>query len=100
MRTNLVEPNSSAIKNQATKKVMTMGTQATAHDDDMPSEIDFSKGTRGKFHQPGMRLNLPVYLDDQVQATLSALANAKGIELSTLVNDLLKKDIELIELGR
>ena len=72
----------------------------TPHDDDMPAEIDFSKGTRGKFHRPGARLSLPVYLDDQVQATLSALAQAKGVELSALVNDLLKKDIELIELGR
>ena len=37
---------------------------------------------------------------DQVQTTLAALANAKGIDLSSLVNDLLKKDIELIEIGR
>jgi hypothetical protein len=81
-------------------KVMTMGTQATPHDDDMPAEIDFSKGTRGKFHRPGLRLNLPVYLDDQVQATLAKLAQAKGVELSALVNDLLRKDIELIEIGR
>lgn len=77
-----------------------MGIQATPLDDDMPAEIDFSKGTRGKFHRPGARLSLPVYLDDQVQATLAALASAKGIDLSTLVNDLLRKDIELIEIGR
>lgn len=78
-----------------------MGTRANPHDDDdMPSEIDFSKGSRGKFHRPGMRLNLPVYLDDQVQATLAKLAQAKGVELSTLVNELLRKDIELIEIGR
>lgn len=69
-------------------------------DDDMPAEIDFSKATRGKFYRQGTRLNLPVYLDDQVQARLSALASAKGIELSALVNALLRKDIELIELGR
>ncbi|MEZ0208496.1 hypothetical protein [Ideonella sp.] len=77
-----------------------MGTQASSLDDDMPGEIDFSKGTRGKFHQPGAKLSLPVYLDDQVQAKLAALASAKGIELSTLVNDLLRKDIELMELSR
>jgi len=79
---------------------MTMGTQANPHDHDMPAEIDFTKGARGKFDRPGAKLSLPVYLDDQVQATLSALATAKGVELSTLVNDLLRKDIELIELGR
>lgn len=76
-----------------------MEPQANPLDDDMPVEIDFSKGTRGKFHRSGAKLSLPVYVDDQVQATLAALANAKGVELSTLVNDLLRKDIELIELG-
>lgn len=39
-------------------------------------------------------------LDDQVQATLDTLAKAKGVELSALVNDLLRKNLELIELGR
>lgn len=72
----------------------------TAHDDDMPAEIDFSKGIRGKFFRPGAKLNLPVYLDDQVQARLTALAGAKGVDLSALVNDLLRKDIELIEMVR
>jgi len=79
---------------------MTMGTQANPLDDDMPAEIDFSKGARGKFFRPGAQLSLPVYLDDEVQAALSALASAKGVELSALVNDLLRKDIELIEIGR
>jgi len=72
----------------------------TPHDDDMPDEIDFSKGERGKFFRPGMRLNLPVYLDGEVQARLAILASAKGVELSTLVNDLLRKDLELIEMAR
>jgi hypothetical protein len=76
-------------------------SQATStHDDDMPAEIDFSTGTRGKFFHPGTKLNLPVYLDDQVQSRLAALANAKGVDFSVLVNDLLKKDIELIEMAR
>lgn len=70
------------------------------HDDDIPAEIDFSKGTRGKFFRPGAKLNLPVYLDDQVQTRLAALANAKGVDFSVLVNDLLRKDIELIEMAR
>ena len=72
----------------------------TQHDDDMPAEIDFSKGTRGKFFRPGAKLNLPVYLDDQVQSRLAALADAKGVDFSVLVNDLLRKDIELIEMAR
>jgi hypothetical protein len=46
------------------------------------------------------QLNLPVHLDRQVQERLAALASAKGVELSTLINEMLKKDIELIEIGR
>lgn len=76
-----------------------MGTQAN-HDDDMPSEIDFSKGARGKFFKPGMRTSLPVYLDAEVQDYLAARAKARGIEVDQLVNELLKKDIELIEAAR
>ena len=77
-----------------------MGTQATPNDDDMPAEIDFSKGTRGKFFKPGTALNLPVYLDAEVQAYLSARATARGVDIGQLVNELLKKDIELIEAAR
>jgi hypothetical protein len=41
-----------------------------------------------------------VYLDQKVQTTLAALANAKGVDYNVLINDLLKKDIELIEMAR
>jgi hypothetical protein len=77
-----------------------MSQAQTTFDDDMPTEIDFSKGVRGKFYHPDARLHLPVYLDDQVQNRLTALADAKGVDLSALVNDLLRKDIELIEMAR
>jgi len=75
-------------------------TRDAVPDDDMPAEIDFSGGTRGKFYRPGAKLNLPLYLDEQIQTRLAELANAKGVDLSTLVNDLLRKDIELIEMAR
>ena len=78
----------------------TMTTQTTPLDDDMPTEIDFSGAKHGHFYKPGAQLNLPVYLDQKVQATLAALANAKGVDFSVLINDLLKKDIELIEMVR
>ena len=77
-----------------------METQANPHDDDVPAEIDFSRGERGKFFKPGARLNLPVYLEADVQDYLSARAKARGIEVAQLVNELLKKDIELIEAAR
>ncbi len=66
-------------------------------DDDMPAEIDFSNGTRGKFYQPNVKLHMPVYLDDDVQTYLAALATKKGVPLSDLANDLLKREIGIIE---
>jgi hypothetical protein len=64
---------------------------------DIPAEIDFSNGIRGKFCDPNERLDLPIYLDADVQAYLAERAKSRGIEVSELVNELLKKDIELIE---
>lgn len=75
-------------------------TPKQTHDDDMPADIDFSSGTRGKFYREGAKLQLPIHLDANVQNTLAALANAKGIDLSVFVNDLLKKDIELMQMAR
>ena len=77
-----------------------MGTQTNPHDNDMPSEIDFSGGQRGKFFKPGAQINTPVYLDAEVQKYLSARAQAKGVDIAQLVNSLLKKDIELIEAAK
>jgi len=79
---------------------MTMETRTDPLDRDMPAEIDFSRGARGKFFTPRVTLNLPVYLDAQAQAWLAARAQARGIEVEQLVNELLKKDIELIEAAK
>ena len=63
----------------------------------MRDEYDFSKGERGKFYNPNAQFNLPLYLEADVLNYFTAKAKAKGVELNTLVNDLLKKDIDLIE---
>jgi len=69
-------------------------------DDGMPAEIDFSGGTRGKFYRPKARPNLPVYLDADVQAYLLAIAARKGVPLSDFANELLKKEIAIIEAAK
>ncbi|MBV1888844.1 MAG: hypothetical protein KUG67_01185 [Proteobacteria bacterium] len=53
----------------------------------MHEEYDFSKGERGKFFNPNAKKNLPVYLEAEVLDYFSA--KAKGVELNTMVNDLL-----------
>jgi len=55
-----------------------MSATIPENDDDLPAEIDFSGGTRGKFHRPNTRLNLPLYLDAELQAALVALASKRG----------------------
>jgi hypothetical protein len=63
----------------------------------MKSEYSFEKAERGKFHRPGATLQIPVYLDPEVLAFLSAKAQKKGVEIDRIVNDLLKRDIGIIE---
>jgi hypothetical protein len=66
-------------------------------DDDMPAEIDFSGGVRGRFHRPEAKLSLPVYLDADVRAYLARVTIQKCTTLITFANDLLKKGIALIK---
>lgn len=63
----------------------------------MKEEYDFSKSTRGKFYRPNVTLNLPVYLDSDVLDYLAAKARMKGVASNDMVNDLLHKNIALIE---
>ena len=63
----------------------------------MKKEYDFSKAERGRFHRPNAKLNLPVYLEPQIQAWLDKIAGKRGEDVGKLVNRLLKKEIELAE---
>jgi uncharacterized protein (DUF4415 family) len=63
----------------------------------MKEEYDFSKGERGKFYRPNTVLSLPVYLDQDVLDYFTSKAKAKGIDIQKLVNELLRKDIALIQ---
>ncbi len=63
----------------------------------MKNHYDFSKGARGKFYRPDAVFRLPIYLDEKVEKYLAAKADAKGVELSDLVNDLLRREIDIIE---
>jgi hypothetical protein len=66
----------------------------------MKDEYDFSNAERGKFYRSGAQLIPPVHLDPEILNYLSARAEARGTSLSELVNELLRKDIELIEAAK
>lgn len=60
-------------------------------------EYDFSRAEHGKFHRPDAELYLPVYLDNDALNYFEERARNKGVALTVLINDLLRKDIALIE---
>ena len=63
----------------------------------MKQEYDFSKAVRGKFFRKGAELNVPIYVDSTTRKRLERLAKRTGKPVAELVNQLLKKDIELLE---
>jgi len=63
----------------------------------MRREYDFSKAVRGKFYKKHAQLRMPVYLDAALQKKLAGIADKKGKAISDLVNEVLKRDVELIE---
>jgi len=64
---------------------------------DMKKEYDFSEGERGKFYHPDAQLNLPVYLDADVAEFIQRHLTEKNIDIQTIVNQWLRKDIEVIK---
>jgi cytidylate kinase len=63
----------------------------------MRGEYDFSKAVPGKFYRKGAELRLPIYLDPKLQSKLERIARRKGKDVTEMVNQLLRKDIEFIE---
>jgi len=66
----------------------------------MKKEYDFSKAERGKFHRPGVKLNIPVYLESEVQDFVDKIAEARQSDTSTVVNELLRSDMDIAKVIR
>ncbi len=64
----------------------------------MQKEYDFSKGIRGKFYNADAEFNLPIYLEPEIEEFIRKLAKEKDVERSQIVNQLLRKDKEIIEI--
>ncbi|MBM4162661.1 MAG: hypothetical protein FJ217_16380 [Ignavibacteria bacterium] len=63
----------------------------------MKKEYDFSKGVRGKFYGPGIHLNVPIYLDDDIAELVHRYAKRKNVDVQTVVNKLLRRNKEMIQ---
>ena len=65
---------------------------------EIPAEIDFSTGIRGLHHIPaGAKVLMPVSIDRAVWEYFSGKAAQRGIALSELVTEVLKRGIEINE---
>lgn len=61
----------------------------------MKEEYDFSNAEQGKFYVPAEDIQLPIYLDKDIIQFLSEKCLTTQESLQSLVNDLLRKDIEI-----
>ena len=64
----------------------------------MPAEIDFSKGVRGLHHIPDdAKVLMPASIERSVWEYFSDKAEQRGVDLSELLTEILKRDIEINE---
>ena len=74
-----------------------MSEQSPEHND-MPPQIDFSKGVRGLHHiPPNAKVLMPASIERSVWEYFSTKAEQRGIDLSELLTEVLKRDIEISE---
>jgi len=67
-------------------------------DDDIPAEIDFSKCVRGLHHiPPDAKVFLPASIERGVWEYFSGKAKQRGVALSELLTEVLRRDIEIDE---
>lgn len=66
----------------------------------MKKEYDFSTAQRGKFFSKSANLNLPVYLDRESSSFVVRLARLRKTDMSSVVNDLIKGDMQLAQVMR
>ena len=64
----------------------------------MKKEYDFTSAEQGKFCRKAEQLRIPVYLDEDVARKLAGTGGKRGRDLSRVVNKILRKEMELIEI--
>jgi hypothetical protein len=65
----------------------------------MEKEYDFSKGERGKFYNEDATFQIPIYLEPEIESFIQKLAQEQKMSIGKIVNKLLFKDKELIEIA-
>jgi hypothetical protein len=64
----------------------------------MKKHYDFSKGVRGKLYRPAEKLRIPVYLDDDIEKKLRRVGRRPKGDIGKIVNSILRKELEMVDL--
>ncbi len=62
----------------------------------MKEEYDFSTAEQGKFYRPIDELEIPVYLDKDVEKFFYQRTAGKDIDLKQIVDTILRKEMDLL----
>ena len=62
----------------------------------MKEEYDFSTAEQGKFYRPVDELEIPVYLDKDVEKFFYQREAEKDIDLKQVVDTILRKEMDLL----
>ncbi len=63
----------------------------------MRDVYDFSQGEHGKFYHADIKLNIPIYLDEEVSIFVDKIESKKAPINSPVANQLLKGDMKIAE---
>ena len=63
----------------------------------MKKEYDFSNAERGKFFIQNATMHLPIYLEPDIEAFFKRIAEKKNKDAVSIVNELLRRDMENIQ---
>lgn len=61
----------------------------------MKKEYDFTEAKRGKFYRENVKLNLPVYLDEEAFSFVQSIADKHSTDPSSIANQLIRSDMQL-----
>jgi hypothetical protein len=61
----------------------------------MKKEYDFSNGERGKFYNKDVNFNFPIFLEPDVRKYVEEIATRKKKNVGTIVNSIIKKNMQL-----
>ncbi|MBI3794743.1 MAG: hypothetical protein HY280_08450 [Nitrospinae bacterium] len=64
----------------------------------MKKQYDFSKAVQGKFYRPSDKLEIPVYIDNEVKEFFMKKSSNKKAGLNKVINSVLRKEMEMIKI--